>query len=83
VPAVAAAGAAEWQEVARALTLAVQNGRFLLGEAFSLADVMVGGSLWLADFLGVLAPYPALVAYFDRVRDRPAFRRAYADSVTS
>jgi glutathione S-transferase len=83
VPAIAEAGHCEWQDVTRALTLAVAGGRFLLGSEFSMADVLVGGSLWLADFVGVLAPYPALVDYYGRVSSRPAFARAFADAVAS
>ena len=77
--AVAGDGLAEWQEVARALSLGVAGKPFLLGSAFSLADVMVGGSLALAASLGVLSPHPELTAYFGRVSVRPAFRRAYDD----
>jgi glutathione S-transferase len=83
VPVVAAAGLAEWRDVAHALTLAIEGKPYLLGEEFSLADVMVGGSLSLAHFLGILSPYPELLAYFGRVCERPAFHRAYADAVPS
>jgi glutathione S-transferase len=81
--AVADQGQAEWKEVAYALTMALEGKPFLLGRAFSLADVMVGGALWLAQFLGVLSPYPELCRYFERVSSRPAFRRAYADAVAT
>jgi glutathione S-transferase len=83
VPAIAAAGHDDWREVTRALMLAVRDDRFLLGPEFSMADVLVGGSLWLADFLGVLAPYPPLVEYYGRVSCRPAFERAFADAVAA
>lgn len=81
VQAIADAGHAEWKEVACALTVALDDKPFLLGQAFSLADVMIGGTLWLAGFLGVLSPYPELARYFERVSARPAFGRAYADAV--
>ncbi|HEY0468402.1 MAG TPA: glutathione S-transferase family protein [Polyangiaceae bacterium] len=81
IPAVAAAGRAEWQAVARALSLGIGGKPYLLGEGFSLADAMVGGSLALAASLGVLSRYPELAAYFARVSARPAFQRAYADAV--
>jgi len=82
IPAVAAEGQAQWAEVARAIAHGLRGRAYLLGDAFSIADVMVGGALWLAEFLGVLAPYPELSAYYARVSDRPAFRRAYADTAT-
>lgn len=83
IPAVVATGRDEWAAVARALTLAVHGKTFLLDTGFSLADVMVGGTLSLAQVLGVLSPYPELVAYFGRVSERPAFRRAYVDAVSA
>jgi glutathione S-transferase len=83
VPEVAAAGRAEWNEVARALSLGLAGKPYLLGPAFSLADVMVGGALWLADFFDLLAPFPVLREYYGRVSARPAFRRAYADAVAA
>jgi len=83
VPAIASAGHDEWREVSKALSLAIERESFLLGSEFSMADVLVGGSLWLADFLGVLAPYPALVDFYGRVSCRPAFKRAFADAVVS
>jgi glutathione S-transferase len=82
-PSVARAGLAEWDAVARALEMAIEGRPYLLGESFSLADVMVGGSLALAAALEVLSPYPELTAYFGRVSDRPAFQRAYADAGAS
>ena len=45
-----------------------------------MADVMVGGSLWLASFIDVLAPHDELVRYHGRVSDRTAFQRAFADA---
>lgn len=75
------AGHAEWKAVAYALTMALSGRPFLVGVTFSLADVMVGGTLWLADFLGVLTPHAELYRYYERVSARPAFQRAYADVV--
>jgi glutathione S-transferase len=72
---------AEWAAVASALTLGLRGKSFVLGEHFTIADAMVGGSLWLAQFLGVLAPYPELLRYYERVSSRPAFARAFADAV--
>jgi glutathione S-transferase len=82
-PAVLEEGRRAWASVADVLSNAVRDERWLLGESFSAADVMVGGSLWLAALLDVLAPYPALVAYHDRVSHRPAFVRAFDDAKVS
>jgi len=83
VEAIAQAGRAEWLEVARTLQLALRGKAYLLGDAFSMADVLVGGCLWLADFLGVLSAHPELCGYYARVRDRPAFQRAFSDAVAA
>ena len=81
VAAIAADGHAQWAEVAPVLGAGVRGKRYLLGDTFSLADVLVGGSLWLAGFPEVLAPYPELAEYYERVSARPAFRRALSDEV--
>jgi glutathione S-transferase len=81
VPAIAEDGRAQWAQVAPALALGVRGKKWLLGDAFSMADVLVGGSLWLANLIDVLAPHPELVAYYHRVSDRPAFQRAFSDAV--
>ena len=73
-------GRAEWANVAPVLSDAVRGKRYLLGDSFSMADVMVGGSLWLASFVDVLAPHDELARYHGRVSDRPAFQRAFADA---
>jgi glutathione S-transferase len=80
-PRALATGHAEWKTVAYALSMALAGKPFLIGRAFSLADVMVGGTLWLANFVGVLAPDSELCRYYERVSARPAFQRAYADAV--
>jgi glutathione S-transferase len=78
--AVAEDGRRHWAEVAPVLTGAVKGKRFLLGDAFTMADVMVGGSLWLANLIGVLEPHAELLAYHRRVADRPAFQKAFGDA---
>jgi glutathione S-transferase len=53
--------------------------RFLLGDEFSAADIMMGFTLAAARMLGVLGDrHPALVAYLARLGERPAFQRASA-----
>jgi glutathione S-transferase len=51
----------------------------LLGEAFSVADVVVGAVLAWGRAAGALEGLPALEAYLRRLRERPAWRRATAD----
>ena len=48
-----------------------------LDEAFSAGDLLMASVLMRCEGPGLLAAYPALVAYLDRARARPAFRRAF------
>ena len=49
---------------------------FITGEAFSAADVHVGAQvIWGLDFKTIPAT-PTLESYRDRLKQRPAFRRA-------
>ena len=50
------------------------TGREYLLDRFSAADIMMGYVLmWFADRL---EPYPALQAYCERLRQRPAYQRS-------
>ncbi len=52
---------------------------YFLGDSFSLADVGVGWDLNLASLFRLTGDHPRLEAYVKRLRERPAFQRAYAD----
>jgi glutathione S-transferase len=50
---------------------------FLCGGRFTAADVSVGYALFLAQFLGLTEQFtPAVLAYWERLRERPGFQRA-------
>ena len=52
-----------------------------MGDRFTGADIMLGYGLNLARMLGALADdYPNVTAYLERLSDRPAFQRAYAET---
>ena len=52
---------------------------WLLGDAFTAADIMMGFTLVAARLLGVLdARFPALLAYQERLSGRPALQRVLA-----
>lgn len=58
---------------------AIGDGPWLLGTAFSAADVMMGFTLLAARLLGVLDErYPRLAGYLARLENRPALQRALA-----
>jgi len=67
-----------FRTAAAALGPAVAKGH-LLGEAFSVADVVVGAILSWGKGLGALQDLPAVEAYLARLKDRPAWKRAIAD----
>ncbi|MGY2733851.1 glutathione S-transferase family protein [Sphingomonas sp. UYP23] len=52
------------------------TGRYLFEESLTLADVQMSYTLELANHLGLLSLHPNLGAYLDRLKARPALRRA-------
>lgn len=61
----------------RAVDAAVQQAEYLCDGRFTAADVTVGYALLLAGHIGLDAQFPpAVAAYWKRLRQRPAFRRA-------
>lgn len=50
--------------------------RFLLGETFTAADIMLGFTLLAGRLFGVVAPDSNLGRYLERLESRPAFQRA-------
>lgn len=73
----AARGKRDFATRAGVLSKALDGRDFLLGETFSGADIAVGHSCFMAALMGLLADFPVLVAYHDRLRQRPAYQRAY------
>ena len=74
-----AAGWGDAQLVLDVLDAALSTGPWVLGEAFSAADIMVGSGLNFAVRLFKMAPSrPSFDRYLDRCAARPAFKRAGA-----
>jgi glutathione S-transferase len=58
------------------------EGPWVLGEAFSGADVMLGFTLSVAQVMGVLGDrHPRIQAYLARLQARPAFQKASSGSL--
>ena len=55
---------------------AVSGKQFLLGDMFSMADVVFGGTLRYMLRFKMLESRPAFEAYVERISARPAARRA-------
>ena len=77
--AAAEAGRTKFTQVAQVLEQALAGKSFILGDQFSVADVMIGSTLGWAQMMGILSGHPALEAYVGRLATRPAFQRAQAD----
>lgn len=75
------AGQAGWGDHAAMLASmeqAVSHGDFLLGDRFSMADVIFGGTLRYMLRFGMVAASPGFTAYSERLAARPALQRAEA-----
>lgn len=72
-------GTQKFAEVAKVLGEALQGKKYLLGEQFTAADVMIGSTLVWASLLGLLGDHPVLTAYVQRLQERPACQKAQAD----
>jgi glutathione S-transferase len=68
------AGFGSYEELCDTLEDGLRAGPWLLGERFSMADVVVGGSLrWMLQF-SMIEARPAFTAYAERLTARPALQ---------
>jgi glutathione S-transferase len=67
-----------WETAAQLLTRELGDAPFFLGKTFSAADIVVGYDIALAARTGLLAKYPTLAVYAERITSREAFKKAYA-----
>lgn len=72
------AGWGEYDAMIQTIENAIDGKQWLLGDMFSIADVVFGGTLDYMLRFKMLEPSPALTAYAERLRARPAFQRANA-----
>jgi glutathione S-transferase len=57
---------------------AIADRAYILGDTFSMADVVFGGTLRYMLRFNMVEKRPALVAYVERLGARPALQRADA-----
>jgi glutathione S-transferase len=62
----------QFERAAEAFAAALGDGPWILGERFTLADIVCVGVLGSAAGRGLLEPWPALQAYVERGEARPA-----------
>ena len=54
---------------------------YLAADRFTVADLLMADILRVKKLHAALGPYPALLAYADRIASRPAFQKAYQDQM--
>lgn len=72
-------GQAGWgnhEAMLRAMETALEGRTFLLGDQFSMADVVFGGTLRFMLQFKMIEPRPLFTAYAQRLGERPALQRA-------
>lgn len=65
--------------VIRPLERRFSSGEYLIGDEFSAADVVVGSVLSWANSLGLVTDAPNVSLYLERIKARPAFKKAFGD----
>src|SRR3954468_21409200 len=73
-----AMGWAEPDEVDAFLNRHLSENRYFLGDAFSAADILVGGAIQYMMFVKLMAETPVFTEYCARITSRPALQRASA-----
>jgi glutathione S-transferase len=71
-------GWGSYDAMLKAMESAVTRGNFLLGDTFSMADIIFGGTLRYMLMVKSIEPRPAFTAYTERLSARPALQRADA-----
>ena len=72
------AGWGDYEAVMSAIEQALSTGPFLLGEMFSIADVVFGGTLRFMTRFKMMTASPQIAAYLARLDARPALQRSDA-----
>jgi glutathione S-transferase len=73
-----AVGWGTYEDMLTATEAAIGAGPFLLGERFTMADTIFGGTLRYMLMFKMIEPRPAFTAYVQRLEARPAFQRSTA-----
>jgi glutathione S-transferase len=79
VPAIVDDAQRKWSSIAKTLEAAVEGPRYVVGNTFTAADVVLGSAAGWVAFLGMLKDTPNLAAYHEMLSKRPAYQRANAD----
>lgn len=72
------AGWGNYEAMLATMESALQGGDYILGDTFSMADVIFGGTVRYMLRFNMLEPRPLFAAYAERLAQRPALARAEA-----
>ncbi len=72
------AGWGSYEDMLVSVHYAIEGRAFLLGDTFSMADVIFGGTLRFMTMFKLVEATPTLSAYLGRLNERPALQRADA-----
>ena len=73
-----AAGFGTYEEMLDTISAAIGDGPWLLGEQFTMADLVFGGTVRYMSMFGMLDQRPEYAAYVERLSARPAAQKAKA-----
>lgn len=71
-------GTKNFSDMARVIDVVLANSDYLVGDAFTAADIVTGYSLNVADMLGLISETDGIAHlrdYIDRLRSREAFKK--------
>lgn len=72
------AGFGDYESVLATIDALIGEGPYVLGEQFSMADVILGGNLRYMLRFKMIAPTPRFTAYAERLGERPALKASEA-----
>ncbi|MGE3969028.1 MAG: glutathione S-transferase family protein [Dongiaceae bacterium] len=70
-------GYGDFERVMEMLSAAVGRGPYLMGDSFTAADVVIGSGLIWGMMTKAVPARPEILAYTDRLQERPGLRRVY------
>ncbi len=76
-PKLAALGKSDFAARADMVSKVLSEKDYMLGTEFSGADILIGHSCFMATHMGLINDFPVLEAYYERLHQRPAHKRAY------
>lgn len=72
------AGFGSYEDVVATLEQALAKGPWLLGDRFTMADMVVGASVRWMSMFKMIDPHPVFAAYIERLNARPSWAAAVA-----